>query len=62
MGNYVAKIFGASPVAPLQDHMEKCYKAAKELNAFFAAVAGEDWPAVQRYRESIVKLEMKRMS
>jgi len=57
MGNYVSKIFGASPVAPLQDHMEKCYKAAKELNNFFAAVAAEDWPAVQRHRESIVTLE-----
>ena len=31
MVNYIAKIFGASPVAPLQEHMEICYKAANEL-------------------------------
>lgn len=57
MGNYVAGIFGASPVAPLQDHMEQCYKAAKELNAFFTAVTHNDWATVKAHREAIVTLE-----
>ena len=57
MGNYVAGIFGASPVAPLQDHMEQCYKAAKELNAFFTAVTHNDWATVKVHREAIVTLE-----
>lgn len=57
MGNYVSKIFGASPVAPLQDHMDKCYQAAKELNDFFVAVSHKDWSAAQKHRDAIVVLE-----
>jgi predicted phosphate transport protein (TIGR00153 family) len=57
VGNYISKIFGASPVAPLQEHMEKCYKTAKALDAFFAAVVREDWSEVQTRREAIVTLE-----
>lgn len=57
MGNYISKIFGASPVAPLQDHMEKCFKAARQLNDFFAAVTHEDWSRVDEMRAAIVVLE-----
>lgn len=57
MGNYISKIFGASPVAPLQEHMEKCYKAARALNDFFAAMTAEDWQKVEELRADIVTLE-----
>ncbi|MEJ2140688.1 MAG: TIGR00153 family protein [Gammaproteobacteria bacterium] len=57
MGNYISKIFGASPVAPLQEHMEKCYKTARELSGFFTAVFAEDWPDVESRRATIVELE-----
>lgn len=57
MGNYISKIFGASPVAPIQDHMEKCYKTARELDGFFDAVFKEDWADVQVRRQVIVQLE-----
>jgi predicted phosphate transport protein (TIGR00153 family) len=57
MGNYVSRIFGASPVAPLQDHMDKCYKASKELSEFFAAVVQNDWATAQTSRDAIVRLE-----
>ena len=57
MGNYISKIFGASPVAPLQEHMEKCYQAANELKEFFAAVISEDWSRVETSRTAIVTLE-----
>jgi predicted phosphate transport protein (TIGR00153 family) len=57
VGNYISKIFGASPVAPLQDHMEKCYQAANELKEFFTAVISEDWPRVETSRAAIVVLE-----
>jgi predicted phosphate transport protein (TIGR00153 family) len=57
VGNYISKIFGASPVAPLQEHMEKCYKAARALNDFFAAMTAEDWPKVEEMRAKIVTLE-----
>jgi predicted phosphate transport protein (TIGR00153 family) len=57
VGNYISKIFGASPVAPLQEHMEKCYQAANELKEFFAAVVIEDWARVENSRAAIVTLE-----
>jgi predicted phosphate transport protein (TIGR00153 family) len=37
--------------------MEKCFKAARQLNDFFVAVTNEDWPRVDQMRESIVVLE-----
>lgn len=37
--------------------MDKCYKAAKELQEFFAAVIREDWSAAQACRNVIVALE-----
>jgi uncharacterized protein len=57
MGNYVSKIFGASPVGPIQDHMDTCYRCAKELVTFFRHVVKEDWDKVVASRESIVALE-----
>lgn len=57
MGNYITKIFGASPVAPLQEHMETCYRTARLLNDFFAAVIGSDWARVDELRAQIVTLE-----
>ena len=57
MGNYIAKIFGASPVAPLQEHMETCYRTARVLNDFFTAVIGNDWLKVDELRAQIVALE-----
>ena len=57
MGNYITKIFGASPVAPLQEHMETSYRTARVLNDFFAAVIGSDWPRVDELRAQIVTLE-----
>jgi predicted phosphate transport protein (TIGR00153 family) len=57
MGNYISKIFGASPVGPIQEHMDVCYRCAKELTVFFAAVVDENWDAVNASRERIVTLE-----
>ncbi|MDG2156378.1 MAG: TIGR00153 family protein [Gammaproteobacteria bacterium] len=57
MGSYITKIFGASPVAPIQEHMEICYKAAKELVTFFEYVNGDNWEKVRESREKIVRLE-----
>ena len=57
MANYFSKIFGASPVGPIQEHMELCYEAAKELITFFDYVAQSDWAKVQDSRARIVQLE-----
>lgn len=57
MGNYITKIFGASPVGPIQDHMDTCYQCAKELISFFGHVVNADWDQVGASRARIVELE-----
>jgi len=57
MGNYISKIFGASPVGPIQDHMNACYKCSKELITFFGHVVNADWDKVKASRTRIVELE-----
>ena len=57
MVNYVSKIFGASPVGPIQEHMDTCYKCARELVSFFGAVVQSDWEQAEAYRAVIVELE-----
>jgi predicted phosphate transport protein (TIGR00153 family) len=57
MGNYVSKIFGKSPVGPIQQHMDACYRSAKELVEFFSHVTAEDWGAAEQSRARIVELE-----
>jgi predicted phosphate transport protein (TIGR00153 family) len=57
VGNYISKIFGSSPVAPIQEHMNTCYQAARELKEFFTAVIADDWDRVAELRASVVTLE-----
>ncbi len=57
MGNYISKIFGASPVGPIQDHMDACYKCSKELIRFFGHVVNADWEKVEASRIRVVELE-----
>ena len=57
MAGYFSQIFGDSPVAPIQDHANKVYKAAHALLEFFDCVAAEDWEGVKAHREKIVRLE-----
>jgi predicted phosphate transport protein (TIGR00153 family) len=59
LANYISKIFGASPVAPLQDHMETCFKAARELVTLFEFVAEGAWDKVAVSRARIVALEQE---
>ena len=41
------KLFGRSPVAPLQDHMKVSAECAEQLLPYFEAVFLEDWKTVQ---------------
>ena len=59
MANYISKIFGKSPVAPLQEHMEICYKAAKELVTLFEHVTETNWEQASQSRQRIVALEQE---
>jgi predicted phosphate transport protein (TIGR00153 family) len=57
MVNYVSRIFGASPVGPIQEHMNVCFQCAKELVAFFEQVVTGNWDEAAASREKIVNLE-----
>lgn len=53
----VANIFGASPVQPLERHIEIAYRCAKELHPFFEAVIAQDWDRAAEVRDRIDSLE-----
>lgn len=57
MSNYLSKIFGTSPVKPLQAHMATADQCVRRLPDFFEAVFAEDWNAATRIRAEISQLE-----
>lgn len=57
LGNYVSRIFGTSPVAPIQEHVAVCYKAVKQLVPLFESAIAERWDQVAEVRETIVAFE-----
>ena len=57
MANVLANIFGASPVMPLEKHVNIAYQCTKQLNPFFAAVVKEDWSEASKCRDKIAELE-----
>lgn len=54
---YITRIFGASPVRPLQDHFDKAAKCAHKLPKFIKATYDGDWRKAGIQREKIVNLE-----
>lgn len=57
MANVLANIFGASPVKPLEKHVNIAYHCTRELNRFFSAVVKEDWEKAGQVRDKIAALE-----
>ena len=57
MANLLANIFGASPVMPLEKHVDIAYQCTKQLNGFFKATIAGDWDKASEYRNNIEKLE-----
>lgn len=57
MANVLANIFGASPVMPLEKHIEIAHRCAKKLRPFFAAVVSGDWDTAAEVRAEIEALE-----
>ena len=57
MGNVLANIFGASPVMPLEQHVNVAYQCTRELIPFFKAVIEKDWDAAAACRDKIEQLE-----
>ena len=57
MANFLANIFGSSPVMPLEKHVDIAYQCTKQLNGFFEAAVGGDWDKAAEYRDAIERLE-----
>lgn len=55
--SYISKIFGKSPVTPLQEHMEKIVSCIDELIPFTEAVIARDDKAREKHHRNIVDIE-----
>lgn len=55
--NYIGSLFGASPVRPLQKHMDSVQECILVLPDFFQAVLREDWKEAKELQKKIRKLE-----
>lgn len=52
-----SKLFGPSPIAPIQQHMEVCSDCAEKLVPFFEATIETDWTLATAIYEEISELE-----
>ncbi len=55
--NPLFKMFGVSPVRPLQQHMEKVQACVTELHNYFEAVINQDWDTAKDLQKKISSLE-----
>ena len=55
----ISNMFGASPLRPLQQHMESVQACISKLGPFFDAVLAQDWEAMLRLQKEIAQLENK---
>jgi len=53
----VANIFGASPVQPLENHIDIAYRCTKALRPFFEDAIAGDWDQAESHYEEINRLE-----
>ncbi len=56
-GKSIFKMFGSSPIHPLQEHMIKVYESVTKLQPFFTAAAHNDWETAEKIQQQIVQLE-----
>ncbi|MCK4609356.1 MAG: TIGR00153 family protein [Gammaproteobacteria bacterium] len=55
--NSIFKLFGRSPISPLEKHMDKANECAKKLLVFFDAVLAGNWEKSEEYQQQIARLE-----
>jgi len=55
--NYMYRLFGRSPVKPLQTHMEKVLLCVQELIPFIKAVIAEDSAGAKNFHKNISRME-----
>ncbi|NDH08183.1 MAG: TIGR00153 family protein [Gammaproteobacteria bacterium] len=53
----IFKVFGRSPIKPIEQHMHKSYTCAKQLLPLLDAVLKEDWEKAKHYQTEIDLLE-----
>ncbi len=53
------RLFGRSPIAPIQEHMKIASKTAGELLLFLEAVLEEDWDKAKQLADRVVSLEQE---
>jgi predicted phosphate transport protein (TIGR00153 family) len=56
-GSLIGRLFGASPIKPMQQHMAKVSECVRELGPFFKAVADGDWQKAEQIQQRISHLE-----
>ena len=54
---YFSKLFGKSPIHPLQEHMNQVHACVGLLKPLFEAVIADDANEVVRVQEQIIQLE-----
>lgn len=57
--DYISRLFGTSPVRPIQEHFAQATACARELVPFFEAVMADDWERAAQARASIIEFEDK---
>ena len=55
--NYFSRIFGNSPVSPLQKHIEKVVLCVEELIPYLDAVIKNDWGKAEKIQNNLAALE-----
>ena len=55
--NYFSKIFGDSPVTPLQQHINKVVNCVEQLIPYFEAVFDADWARASDIQTELVNIE-----
>lgn len=55
--DYLSKIFGTSPIRPLQEHMDRATESVAHLVEFIDAVVAGDWDAAEELQQKIGRLE-----
>ena len=58
-GNPFSKLFGQSPIRPIQTHMARVHECAQQLIPFIEASLQDDWATAKQIRSTISKLEAK---
>ena len=57
--NPLGKLFGPSPIRPIQEHMEKAHAAAEGLLPFLEASESGNWKRAREFQREIIKQEQE---